>query len=74
MLRNYDLKIYKQNANQGFFLPLTALRSLKIRSKKKHFSARSQNCEKRLLATSGLSVCPHETTRLPWTDYHKIDI
>jgi len=27
--------------------------------------ARSQNCEKRLLASSCLSVRPHGTTRLP---------
>jgi len=27
--------------------------------------ARSQNCEKRLLASSCLSVCPHGTARLP---------
>ena len=29
------------------------------------FKGRSQNCEKRLLASSCLSVFPHETTRLP---------
>ena len=30
-----------------------------------HFYARSQNCEKRLLASLRLSVRPHGTTRLP---------
>ena len=30
-----------------------------------HFQARSENCEKILLALSCLSVCPHETSRLP---------
>jgi hypothetical protein len=29
------------------------------------FRARSQNCERRLLASSGLSVGPHATTWLP---------
>jgi hypothetical protein len=30
-----------------------------------YYYALSQNCEKRLLASSCLSVCPHETTRFP---------
>jgi hypothetical protein len=30
-----------------------------------NFKARLQNCEKRLLALSRLSVCPHGTNRLP---------
>ena len=29
------------------------------------FGARSQNCEKRLLDSTSLSVCPHVTTQLP---------
>ena len=33
--------------------------------KYRFLQARSQNCEKRLLASSCLSVCPHATTRLP---------
>jgi hypothetical protein len=37
------------------------------------FSRRfSQNCEKRLLAPSCLSVCPHGTTRLPLDDFYEI--
>jgi hypothetical protein len=40
---------------------------LKIR-----FCARSQNCEKRLLASSYLSVHPNGTTRLPLTGFHGI--
>ena len=32
----------------------------------------SQNCEKRLLASSCMIVQPHETTRHHWTDFHEI--
>ena len=33
------------------------------------FATRSQNCEKRQLASSYLSVCPHGTTRLPLDEF-----
>jgi len=39
------------------------------------FGARSQNCERRLLASSRLSVCPSvrvEQLRSHWTDFHEI--
>jgi hypothetical protein len=36
------------------------------------FQALSQNCEKPLLASLRLSVCPLGATRLHWTDFHEI--
>jgi hypothetical protein len=45
-------------------------------SLKRHHEARSQNCEKQLLASSCLPVCPstrpHRTTRLQLDGFHEI--
>ena len=44
---------------------LTALQRRSFLYKFLLFEARSQNCEKRLLTSPSLPVCPHATTRLP---------
>jgi len=74
-LRDYPQSFYAHDEIIG--LPQIGSRPLPCTTFPVHYLARSQNCEKRLWASSCLSVClsvrpsvrPHGTTRLPLAEF-----